>query len=213
MKKPKVGKTFPIITPQESDEFNSNKLGFQWQWQANPDPGWATLAAGSLRMNLYHLADSIRNLWNVPAILGEKLPAEEFIVGLKVKFTPNTEDESFGLILLGTDYAYASIIKNSQGTFIVCRKCINADKKNVETEIGRYPVKGNQFYLYIRMEKGGLYRFGYSDNAEKLTWIMESIQAKPGRWVGAKLGLFCIGNSVLNKTNHADIDWFRIEHL
>lgn len=210
-KKPKVGKTFPVTTPQESDEFNSNKLGLQWQWQANPDPGWANLISGSLRMNLYHLADSFRNLWNMPAILGQKIPAEEFSASVKVKFTPQFQDESFGLMVLGTDYAYVSILKNNQGTFIVCRKCFNADKKNVETEVGRYPVSGNQFYLHIKMEKGGLYRFGFGDPAKGITWILETLQAKPGRWVGAKLSLFCVGNSVMNKTNHADIDWFRIE--
>ena len=212
-KKPNIGKSFPVTTPQETDEFNNNKIGLQWQWQANPDTGWATLMGGSLKLNLYHLADSVRNLWNLPAILGQKLPAEEFIAGVKVKFSPQGQDESFGLMVLGSDYAYVSIIKNSLGTYIVCRKCINADKKNVESEVGRYPVKGNQFYLYVKMMKGGLYSLGYSDKTDRLTWLMETFQAKPGRWVGAKLGLFCIGNSVTTKTNYALIDWFRVEHL
>ncbi|HAK76569.1 MAG TPA: glycoside hydrolase, partial [Runella sp.] len=33
-KKPNVGKTYPIETPVESDEFDSIQLGLQWQWQA-----------------------------------------------------------------------------------------------------------------------------------------------------------------------------------
>ena len=39
-RKPRVGKTYPIITPVESDEFLGSKLGLQWQWQANPQPTW-----------------------------------------------------------------------------------------------------------------------------------------------------------------------------
>ena len=39
-KKPNVGKMYPITTPVESDEFNSNNLGLQWQWMANPQPYW-----------------------------------------------------------------------------------------------------------------------------------------------------------------------------
>ena len=37
-KKPNVGKNCSIETPVESDEFNTNILGFQWQWQANSNP-------------------------------------------------------------------------------------------------------------------------------------------------------------------------------
>ena len=33
-KKPNVGKTYPVESPQTSDEFNDSKLGLQWQWQA-----------------------------------------------------------------------------------------------------------------------------------------------------------------------------------
>lgn len=34
-KKPNVGKTYPICTPQESDEFDGYTLSPQWQWHAN----------------------------------------------------------------------------------------------------------------------------------------------------------------------------------
>src|SRR6201996_3991781 len=34
-RKPDVGKSYPISTPAESDEFNGSELGLQWQWQAN----------------------------------------------------------------------------------------------------------------------------------------------------------------------------------
>ncbi len=40
-KKPNVGKIYPFAAPPESDEFDGEKLGLQWQWQANPQSGWA----------------------------------------------------------------------------------------------------------------------------------------------------------------------------
>lgn len=40
-KKPDVGTTFPVVTPGESDEFDSNELALQWQWHANPKHTWA----------------------------------------------------------------------------------------------------------------------------------------------------------------------------
>ncbi|MBQ5477845.1 MAG: family 43 glycosylhydrolase, partial [Bacteroidaceae bacterium] len=43
-KKPNVGKTYPICTPVESDEFDGMVLGPQWQWQANYNEKWAYFA-------------------------------------------------------------------------------------------------------------------------------------------------------------------------
>src|SRR5699024_1376961 len=38
--KPDVGQNYPIQTPRDSDEFDSNSLGLQWQWHANPEVYW-----------------------------------------------------------------------------------------------------------------------------------------------------------------------------
>ena len=66
-KKPNVGKTFPIVTPPDSDEFNDAKLGLQWQWHANPSAVWAFLfpAKGVLRMNSVQTPENYKNLWDV----------------------------------------------------------------------------------------------------------------------------------------------------
>ena len=42
-KKPNAGKPYPAPFIPESDEFNKPLLGLQWQWQANPQQGWACL--------------------------------------------------------------------------------------------------------------------------------------------------------------------------
>ena len=39
-KKPDVGKKYSVCTPQESDEFNSQNLSPQWQWNANINEKW-----------------------------------------------------------------------------------------------------------------------------------------------------------------------------
>ncbi len=45
-RKPNVGKTYPVMTPADTDEFNGSQLGLQWQWAANPKPGWVFPAGG-----------------------------------------------------------------------------------------------------------------------------------------------------------------------
>jgi beta-xylosidase len=90
-KKPNVGKTFPIQTPQESDEFNGNHLGLQWQWMANAQPDWFYVnhGNGSLRLYAQKIPDSANNLWEVPNVLLQKFPAEEFMITTKMNFHAN----------------------------------------------------------------------------------------------------------------------------
>jgi len=211
-KKPNVGKTHPVSTVQDSDEFNETKFGLQWQWQANPKEGWAfPTANGSLRMFSVYQPDSIQSVWNLPNILGQKLPAEEFIARLKVDFKPKFKNEKFGLIVFGSDYAYISVEKKEDGMYIVCKENLKADKGGVEKEVTVFPVKGNIFFLEVKIEKGGVYHFGFSDSEGIFTTIVKSHIAKPGRWVGAKIGMFCSRTNITNDAGYADIDWLRIE--
>ena len=115
--------------------------------------------------------------------------------------------------MFGSDYAYIAVEKKGDNINIICNENIKADKNGKEKEIGSFSLKGNTFYLRIQVEKGGVCRYSFSDNGEKFTAIEKIFVAKPGRWVGAKLGLFCSRNNVTNDAGYADVDWFRIEPL
>jgi beta-xylosidase len=212
-KKPNVGKQYPRSTVQDSDEFNEAKFGLQWQWQANPKEGWAfPTANGSLRMFSVYQPDSIRSVWNFPNILAQKFPAEEFSVSVKFLFKPKFENERFGLVILGTDYASLSVIKKNDGVYIVQSENINADKNKNEIEISSMPVSGNEFYLKVKVSKGGICDFSYQ--TEKVSGhLLKTFTAKPGRWVGAKVGMFCSRPNITNDAGFADVDWFRIEKI
>ncbi|MGQ0738054.1 MAG: glycoside hydrolase family 43 protein [Bacteroidota bacterium] len=222
-KKPNVGKTYPIATVADSDEFNSSEMGLQWQWQANPQEGWAfPTPSGSLRMFSVYQPDSIKNLWSIPNILGQKIPINEFSVTAQITFNPRLEGEKIGLIIHGTDYAYISVVKKSDGNYFSFSVCKNADKGGEEidnTEFGKignadlYQRKPNEARIYLRVEvrKGGICEFSYSRDGNLWVMIPEKLIAKPGRWVGAKVGLFCTRPVKTNDAGYADIDWIRIE--
>jgi beta-xylosidase len=211
-KKPNVGKTYPVNTPAESDEFNSPALGLQWQWQANPQSSWAfPTAAGVFRMFSVYQPDSINNICDLPNILAQKFPAEAFTARLKVTFKPKFKYERFGLVIFGSDYSYISLQKADDGIYIVCNEFVKADNDRVETEGAMFPVNGNSFYLEVKVDKGGICHFSFSDNEGRITTVAKSFTAKPGRWVGAKVGIFCTRNNITNDAGYADVDWFRIQ--
>ena len=60
------------------------------------------------------------------------------------------------------------------------------------------------------MNKQGVANFSFSTNGTEFTAIGGPFTAKPGRWVGAKLGMFCTRNNRTNDAGFAEVDWFRI---
>lgn len=214
-KKPKTDKTYPLSTPPDSDEFNEHSLGLQWQWQANPSGIWsATTNLGVLRLYSWLSPDTVHNLWDVPNILMQKTPADEFTATTKLKFTPNTkiENEQTGLLVMGRSYARIFLKSRKDGIYIMYGECNKADKGKIEEDKEIAKLPGNEVYFRVSMKAGGICVFSYSNDGKKF-WETGTFQATEGQWIGAKLGIFCTRDSKINDSGYADFDWFRIEPL
>jgi beta-xylosidase len=212
-KKPNVGKTYPVTTPPDSDEFNGNSLGLQWQWHANPGPNWAfpSGALGFLRVFNIPLPDGFRNFWDVPNLLLQKFPAPEFTATTRVTFTPRTDDEKTGLIVMGLDYSYLSVKKKPDGLYLSQTICKDAEAHTKEKESAPAPLKTNTFYLRVKVSKNALCNFSYSTDGNSFSPIGEPFTAKQGKWIGAKMGIFAVRTGTTRETGYADFDWFRVE--
>lgn len=211
--KPNVGKIYPVTTPQETDEFNESAIGQQWQWQANPKPTWAFVNSSnsSLRLFSYQQPDSAKNLWDIPNILMQKFPAEEFMATAKFSFKPRIDGEQFGLTVFGMDYAsivLTKVDKEMQLSFAVCK---NADKGKSEIKNDIVKLTDSVLYFRVKVTKAAICTFSYSNDGKSFTEIKENFVAKPGKWIGAKIGLFCTRTSKTNDSGFADIDWFRVD--
>jgi len=212
-RKPNIGKTYPISTPAGSDEFNTNEIGLQWQWQANPKPYWAFPFNGKLRVFSSQLPDSIKNYWDVPNLLMQKFPADEFMVTGKLSFRPKWDGERAGLIIHGMDYAFISLVKKTDGTYISFSNCLAADKGKEPTVQDGERINSTDIYFRVKVAKGAVCTFSYSEDGKNYKAMGEKLVAKPGRWVGAKFGLFCTRTIKTNDAGFADVDWLRIEPL
>lgn len=89
--KPAVGGTYPILTPQTSDDFSSPTLGLQWQWYANSKQEWASLTdnPGHLRLPAVPMPSS--NYVKLPNLLLQKFPADSFSFTAKLTVQLQTE--------------------------------------------------------------------------------------------------------------------------
>jgi len=223
--KPNVGKTYPVATPAESDEFDGSTLGLQWQWQGNSNPLWYICngSKGYLRLFAWQLIGEARNLWDAPNLLLQKFPAPNFIASTKLTFNPFKKGERAGLVVMGMDYAALTIDNSENGLTLNQISCLKSDKGNPEKINTSFPLKQNTVYLRVEVaqsksiNKEGINEpkatctFSYSLDGKSFTSIGNPFTAREGQWIGAKVGLFCQRPQPLNDSGYADVDWFRIE--
>ena len=210
-KKPNVGKIYPVQTPQESDEFNEPKMGLQWQWQANPKPYWAFSGNGYLRLFSWQVADTTKNLWFVPNLLMQKFPAEAFTATTKLDFKPRLEGEKTGLVVMGSDYAWIGLVKKADGIYLSYVICKQADLGKTEDEKTLSKITSATIYLRVQVSKDAKCSFAWSEDGKNFTSAGDQFTAQTGRWIGAKLGLFCLRTTKTNDSGFADVDWFRVD--
>jgi hypothetical protein len=53
--------------------------------------------------------------------------------------------------------------------------------------------------------------FSYSNEGKKFATLGKPFNARDGKWIGAKVGLFCLAPFGAVESGHADFDWFRFE--
>lgn len=211
-KKPNVGKkSFPIETPPESDEFNVPKLGLQWQWHANPQITWGLpTAMGYYNLSCIPTPKDYNNLFDVPNLLLQKLPANEFTAATKITFNSRFDGEYTGLVIMGLDYSFLCLKQEDGKLFLSQKTALKADKKGIEFESKRIAVKDKTIYLQVKVKAGGICNFFYSEDGQKFNPIGESFTAREGKWIGAKIGFLALREGIINDAGSVAIDWFRI---
>lgn len=210
-RKPNVGRSFPIQTPHDSDEFNDAAIDRPWQWHGNSDARWAFPfpQRGVLRMNSVQNPDGYKNLWDLPNLLLQKFPAEQFTATAKVKMEPRFDGERFGLVVMGLDYSMSAVTFSGGKLFISQVTAKDVDKGTAETESGRVGLDSKEFYLRVTVSKDAICRFSFSKDGKSFTTVGEPFKAREGRWIGAKVGFVFTRPGKFNDAGTADIDWFR----
>ena len=212
-RKPNVGVSVTLSTPPDTDEFDGQKLGLQWQWHANPLASWGMMVPemGVFRMFSVETPADFKNLWDSPNLLLQKFPAEEFTATAKVKMTPRFEGEKFGLLIMGLDYSYIGVSFKDSKLYVAQSSVHDADKHVLEYENLPFLLKSNEFYLRVKVSAGAMCSFSFSIDGKAFTNVGTPFKAREGRWIGAKIGFFFSRPGKFNDAGSADIDWIRFE--
>lgn len=207
-KKPAVSGKVPVTVPPTSDDFNSRTLGRQWQWHANYNDTYGfTSDLGFMRLYGHILTPYAPNFWEIPNLLLQKFPAEEFTATTKVKISAKASSEGVmsGLIVMGWDYGALGVEKTGDNftlKLVTCHDAEQGNRQETETiatikpsrvyEAGLYPNLECDIYLRVKVGKGAVCDFSYSLDGKKFIRAGKPFRARAGKWIGAKVGLFSV---------------------
>ena len=146
---------------------------------------------------------------------------------MKLTFKPTEKykGERTGLVVMGLDYAGLVLENTEKGLVLSQVSCPKAEKGTPETVNGTVGLKDNTIYLRAKFTSDGkkisksegghdllvLCNFSYSFNGKKFQLLGKPFQVKEGKWIGAKVGMFCTRPAIVtNDGGWTDVDWFRI---
>jgi beta-xylosidase len=211
------------MNPVESDEFNAPVMGKQWQWHANYDEKFGVPTAfGTFRIFTYKLSKDWKNFWEVPNLLLQKTPADEFTVTTKIRMTSKADGQFGGLIMMGLDYSAMVVRRIDQEFQLMQMTCIGADKGNSQTEEILVTLKptavdktdykpGIHEDIYLRLKvKNAKVKFSWSKDGKKFSDCGREFRMKEGKWIGAKFGYIAAESDAKCDRGWVDADWIRV---
>lgn len=193
-------KAAPIVWDGNGD---GAKTGL-YQWHANYQDVFGFRTEEGVRVYGHNVSADFRNMWEVPNLYMKKFDGEVFCDTLRMTITANGEGQQSGFIVMGRDYCRLSV-ELSDGTFvlkyIVCKDADRQGGEETKTvthiKAKRYNAGAKDNYeckiaFALRCDKGARCRLSYSLDDKSFTELPDVFQAKPGKWIGAKYGVFSI---------------------
>ncbi|WP_405855903.1 glycoside hydrolase 43 family protein [Streptomyces sp. NBC_01515] len=175
--------------PARSESFRDTRLGPQWYWQANPDPGWLTLAGDGIA-RLRAVPNDLGNLRTIPQILGRQLHGDPSDLTTSLRLDATDPGTRAGLVVLGEHYAYVGLIRDADGTRVEARTYVPGQGETVRFS-APVPDPATPVQLRVSSTDGGLCTFRFSTApVGKWTTVLDGFQALPALWTSAEVGLF-----------------------
>ncbi len=194
---------WPMMRLNKNDNIKGI-AGEGYQWHANYQEAFGFKTVDGTRIYSHHVTDTFRNMWEVPNLYLEKFDGETFSDTLTTTITARDNGTESGFIIMGRDYCRLSVELNN-GTFTLKQiTCKDADKQGIETIKNICTLKTRSYgagaktnyetHISFRIEclKGALCRMSYSIDGKHFMSLPDLFQAREGKWIGAKYGVFSI---------------------
>ena len=196
---PDVGRTWPPVAIQASDEFTTQKLGVQWEWNHNPlDANWSLAARpGFLRLTATRAVDFVAARNTLTQIL--QGPAMEVTVSMDLKGM--RDGQRAGLGILQVQPNWIGVVRTAGMPYLTWSSA---------GALVRGPgIQGSSLVLRLRTENEMVsYEFSTDDGGSFTPWG-DQVKLRFSWWKGARPALFSF-NTGEGEPGYADFDWVHV---
>ncbi len=200
----------------QSDDFSGDKLGLQWQWQANPQNSFFSLK-GHPGIRLYCLLNRTREnlLWYAPNAMTQIPQHPAFLAVTKVRLQGNKAGDMAAIGMIGHTYAYMGLMKTETGNQLALYSG-KVTKKEFEGQAEEKLItsrffEGDTVYLRLELSENKTYRFAWSADGIRYTAIGGANQLNRATWTGAKLCLWSSNKNNCISEGYGEYEFIHIE--
>lgn len=179
------------------DDFEEEKLGLQWQWQADFNKSWYSISKEK-ELNLFCAANSKRSdnyLWYAPNACTQMLHSPCFTAEIKMRLFPDMAGDLAGAGLLGHEYSYFAM-EYCENMRLILRKGIvekidyeGMAAENIVASIAM-PQDQKAVWMRISLQKDETYYYQYSFDGKVFHKIEQYFALRQCTWTGAKFVLY-----------------------
>ncbi|WP_322404907.1 glycoside hydrolase 43 family protein [Massilia luteola] len=203
---------FGPAAPMTSDAFDGASLGPQWQWGANPAPGWYSLTdhPGHLRLATQVVPEADGYVRAAGSILTQKAPASRFIVDTRVHLAGAVDGDRAGLIVNAMQYTWLGLRRSGGRTDLVRTVCGPFGPRCREESTVVLADAPDSLTLRMAMNENAFAGFSYSLDGREFKPAGDPFPVTRGTWVGAQVGLFSVGSRPRAQPSFLEVDYFNV---
>lgn len=200
----------------QSDEFESQHMGLQWQWQANPDENSYSLKANPGNLRLYCRRNPFRDnlLWYAPNVLTQIPQSKEFTMLVRLTLYGEKTGDFGGIGMVGHLYSYIGIYQSDNDLELRCYEGKVTEKmfqgEAEESCVFRHSVEESSVSLKITVRNDKTYGYSYSCTGEKFQEIPLCFSLSRATWTGAKLCLWSCARENQESPGYCDYEYVHI---
>ena len=207
-----------------SDEFESDKMNIDWQWNHNPiDEAWSlTERPGWLRLKTNRIVD---NLYLAPNTLTQRMEGPKCTAAVKMDVTKMKDGDVAGFSAFNGDAGVVQVMKQGKKLLLVAesQSCKMTDREKLITDVTstgayRQELDKKTAEVYFRIDAdfrpgvGDLATLYYSLDGENWTKVLSDYKMifdYRRFFMGSKFAIF--NYATKKKGGYVDVDWFRYE--
>jgi len=195
--------------PSACDHFDAEQLDYKWNLLRTPEEEFYSLSERPGYLSLKLRPQRITELTN-PSFVGRRQQHIDFAASTMMEFTPLSDNEEAGLVLLQSNAYHYRFVYTIAGDKKIVKlvKCADGEEE-VLTEI---PVEASKLYLKVTAH-GQDYSFYFGESTSNYQTLLENVDGRilstdvAGGFVGTEIGLYASSNGESSE-NKADYDWF-----